>query len=409
MSRRKTHEEFIEEMKLVNSNVIILGKYQDAKSKILCKCKTCSHEWTPTPSSLLTGRTCPICAKSSINKDKIKAQETFVNEMKNVNENIEILGKYINSTTKILCKCKIDNHEWDATPNNLLQGKGCPVCGGTMKISHDDFELKIKEIHPNIILESKYVNNKTKVKCKCVIDDYEWEAFPNNLLRGCGCHKCANKTRRTHEEFMSEIQKIHPKIEIKSLFTTVNSLVECCCIECGSEFKSLPANLLSGHGCNFCSHRNMVIGINNLKKELRVWTTDWKKQSIKEWDYKCVVTGKRFSDVHHLVTFDGIVRETFETLGFDIKSSTLDYKPYEIRKIKETLNNLHTKYGFGIPLVSEIHILFHRLYGSAHCTKRDMYDFILRLMSNEFDDYLMSNNIQLNIHKNLLKYLEEVA
>ena len=122
MAKRKTHQEFLEEMKFLNPSILILGKYVGAKTKILCECKLCNHKWSPTPSSLLTGRGCPVCANKLLNKDKVKTQIEFVNELKNINENIIIVGTYINSTTKILCKCKIDNFEWSATPSNLLRG-----------------------------------------------------------------------------------------------------------------------------------------------------------------------------------------------------------------------------------------------------------------------------------------------
>lgn len=57
-----------------------------------------------------------------------RTTESFKEEMKVINPKIEILGKYINASTKIKCRCKIDGYEWDSTPNNLLQKHGCPKC-----------------------------------------------------------------------------------------------------------------------------------------------------------------------------------------------------------------------------------------------------------------------------------------
>ena len=42
--------------------------------------------------------------------------EEFLDKFKKQNsnsENIEILGKYINNYTKIKCKCKIDEYKWE--------------------------------------------------------------------------------------------------------------------------------------------------------------------------------------------------------------------------------------------------------------------------------------------------------
>jgi len=41
----------------------------------------------------------------------------------------DVIGTYVNSATRIRLKCKVDGHEWEPFPHNLLSGKGCPICG----------------------------------------------------------------------------------------------------------------------------------------------------------------------------------------------------------------------------------------------------------------------------------------
>ena len=77
MPRKKTHEEFVEEMKVKNPNIKILGKYKTAKEKVECLCSICKHEWEATPSSLLSGRGCPRC-----NNQFKRTHEQFVSEIK---------------------------------------------------------------------------------------------------------------------------------------------------------------------------------------------------------------------------------------------------------------------------------------------------------------------------------------
>ena len=59
---------------------------------------------------------------------KKKTHEQFIEELEKINLNIEVLETYINSTTKILVKCTICGHEWNAMPSNLLNNGGCPKC-----------------------------------------------------------------------------------------------------------------------------------------------------------------------------------------------------------------------------------------------------------------------------------------
>lgn len=66
MSRRKTHEEFVEEMKIANPNIEILGKYKSTHEHILCMCKLDGHKWYAMPSNLLRGKGCPVCSGKSV-------------------------------------------------------------------------------------------------------------------------------------------------------------------------------------------------------------------------------------------------------------------------------------------------------------------------------------------------------
>lgn len=62
LGRKKTTEGFIEEMKLIDPNIEVLGKYTNNKTGILCRCRICGKAWSPTPNSLLDKHGCPDCA-----------------------------------------------------------------------------------------------------------------------------------------------------------------------------------------------------------------------------------------------------------------------------------------------------------------------------------------------------------
>lgn len=66
MSRRKTHEEFVEEMKIANPNILILEKYKSTHEHILCMCRLDGHKWSSMPSNLLRGKGCPVCSGKSV-------------------------------------------------------------------------------------------------------------------------------------------------------------------------------------------------------------------------------------------------------------------------------------------------------------------------------------------------------
>lgn len=61
----KTHEEFVEEMRIANPTVEIISKYINYNEKVKCRCTECSWIWEATPGNLLKYRGCPVCACSN--------------------------------------------------------------------------------------------------------------------------------------------------------------------------------------------------------------------------------------------------------------------------------------------------------------------------------------------------------
>lgn len=189
MAKRKTHNEFVNELNAVNKNIKILEDYKGSTVKIKCLCKIDNYEWNAVPFNLLKGTGCPKCAGNIT-----KTHDEFINEINFINPNILILDKYKNSKTSIKCKCRIDGHEWMSTPDNLISKKsGCPKCAGNQSYSHDLFVEKMSLINSNIKITGIYTRNSSKVECSCLVCSNIWHSTANNLLRGRGCPVCSGK------------------------------------------------------------------------------------------------------------------------------------------------------------------------------------------------------------------------
>ena len=247
--RKLTHEEFMERFYEKNEtaeNIEILGEYVGSKIKIKCKCKVDGYEFEMRPNNLLNNQGCPKCA------GRHTTTEEFKQEMKKINDNIEILGEYIGTDKKIKCKCKIDGYEWETTPHNLLNNHGCPKCAGRNKTT-EEFVDKMKEINNDIEILGEYVGSDIKIKCRCKIDGYEWEIIPSSLLRGTGCPKCGGNASKTTEEFVDKMKEINNDIEILGEYKTSYTKIKCRCKLDGYEWEAKPRNLLSNRGCPKCN------------------------------------------------------------------------------------------------------------------------------------------------------------
>ena len=190
INRRKTHKEFVKELFKVNSDVEVLGQYVGNKTKILAKCKVCGHEWNVIPNNLLSGSGCPECAVVNRVIKCTKTHKQFVKELFDKNPNVEVLGNYENTNTKILVRCKVCGHEWSPIANDLLRGRGCRRCffaSNNCRRTHDEFVEKLSVRNPNLEILGRYVSCKTKILTKCKVCGHEWMAIPNGLLQGTGC------------------------------------------------------------------------------------------------------------------------------------------------------------------------------------------------------------------------------
>ena len=183
-------------------NVLKNGELTPSDVTVSCNkkvwwiCSICGREWQATVNSR-NGRKCfgcPSCNnKNSANKRRL-THDSFISKFNETgNENIEIIGRYINSNTKIECRCIKCGNIWNANPYNLIKGNGCPKCSKNHKKTKAEVENSLKSCNPNVSMIGKYVNCHTKTKFKCNICGKEWETTPSNLLSGQGCNTCKRK------------------------------------------------------------------------------------------------------------------------------------------------------------------------------------------------------------------------
>lgn len=129
LSRKKTHEEYVKELKYENNNIEAIDEYNGAHNKIKHRCKICETTWETTPTLALKGISCPKCKIKKLSEMYSKTHEQYVHEVNILNPYIEVVGYYINAKIKIKHKCKICNTEWSTMPSAIFSGRGCPECG----------------------------------------------------------------------------------------------------------------------------------------------------------------------------------------------------------------------------------------------------------------------------------------
>lgn len=202
MPKRKTHEEFVLQIKNKFPYISVIGVYTSNKTKIEFQCLVdgCCHKWMARPDNILSGYGCPECAKKKISVARLKTHEEFINEVAIKNPNVKVLGTYISDNIKIEFQCNNSDcgHKWFATPDKIVHKiTGCPECARLSRAkkktkTHESFVNEIKNKNPNIEVVGEYNGIKTKIEFKCSICENTWFATPDSILNGnSGCPMCA--------------------------------------------------------------------------------------------------------------------------------------------------------------------------------------------------------------------------
>ena len=272
-----TTDEFIERARKIHINKYDYSKveYINSKTKVCIICPEHGEFWQ-TPDKHLYGQGCPICGN-----DKQKSNtEEFIRKANKIHSNKYDYSKvnYVNSHTKVCIICPEHGEFWQK-PNGHLNGQGCPSCN---KITSDDFIQKATLIHNGKYDYSKvdYKTAKTKVCIICPEHGEFWQA-PDKHLSGCGCQKCGGTKKLSIDEFISKANEIHNNKYDYSKVKYINNQTKVCiiCPEHG-EFWQTPGSHLSGKGCPHCLSSKIEDIIETKLNEINV---NFEKQKTFDW------------------------------------------------------------------------------------------------------------------------------
>lgn len=211
MSKKVTHEDFMKHKNRFNVNLEIVGKYTKSSEKIECRCKLCGKQIFMLPDNIKRGSGCQDCYHRLSGVKRTKTTESFISEMKEVNDSIMIVGEYTGSHTQIECLCLIHDETFYGSPTHLLNNKtGCKFCW-PKKISsklmkpEEQFAEELRLLHPKIKPISKYSGAKNNITVLCEECGYTWTPEATSLLSGFGCPFCSRSNpEKDVDRFLSD-------------------------------------------------------------------------------------------------------------------------------------------------------------------------------------------------------------
>ena len=185
---------------------------------------------------------------------KKKTQEQFEKEVYEKYPQIQIRGKYNGSNERVNVHCHIDEYDWDAYPNNLLT-YGCPCCNGSV-ITTQSFKNEIAKLHPEVEIIGEWNGIDAQISCRCKECNFEWNYKPHSI-RTTGCPRCNGSVTRkwTHEEYVEKINELFDgNIVVLGHYKNMNTKILHKCNKHNYEYMMNPIHALRRQGCKLCGY-----------------------------------------------------------------------------------------------------------------------------------------------------------
>ena len=301
--------------------------------------------------------------------------------------------EYVNSQTPLQFKCKCGNiFERSFSKYHSAKQYVCPTCAKNRaseisRLSLEDVKKYISEKGCEYVSgEYKNLSSRLKIKCSC---GRIYERDFSHFRRGQQyCEQCWHeKLRKSKTKYDTKSAK---EILSKSGYTLLDEYIDCqkplkCMCSKGHLFEIKFSYFLIGHsGCKACAnenlkgekHYNYKGGESEVIDYFRKHIKKWKQEVAKKYNYQCALTGaRRDCVVHHLISFNTIIKEAAQETGVPILRKLKDYTKEQFSLLEQAVLQKHTT-DIGILLQRKVHNKFHNIYGKGDNTVEQFKDFV---------------------------------
>lgn len=146
---------------------------------------------------------------------------------------------------------------FEQRPNDHLNRRGCPICGGKYQNNKNSFIKKAVKIHGNKYSYSlvEYTNNSTRVKIVCKTHGVFEQTPDSHINRKSNCPACVGKKLHTNTSFIEKAKKVHGENTYNYSFVEYVKTMTKVRITCPvhGDFEQTPGNHLFGQGCPGCA------------------------------------------------------------------------------------------------------------------------------------------------------------
>lgn len=206
--------------------------------------------------------------------------------------------RYNGAKNKVIITCKIHG-DFSQKPNAHLNGNGCPKCCGK-QLTTEEVVSRFRKIRGNTYDYSKveYCGAREYVIITCKLHG-DFKQTPNNHLEGDGCPTCAGKDLNT-KRVIANLRKVHGYTYDYSLidFKGTRTKLTIICKKHGVFFQRYHDHL-KGHGCQKCSCYTDTFYVWKYQDYIKVGVTSSKREYARIMEV-CAAAGWCFDNVEVL-------------------------------------------------------------------------------------------------------------
>lgn len=190
--------------------------------------KGSDHKWASVIKTRANGIGCPICSGRKVsNSNSLSSRYPDIATMwhPSKNEKLSPLDVTPFANNKVWWKCKEgDDHEWETTVANFVNGSTCPVCMGRKITKTNNFEVLYPELmkewdfESNSLLPNKISpGSKEKVWWVCSKNiEHKWfSTIKDRTSNESGCPICSIKLNVSETKMLELLKEMLPKNTIK--------------------------------------------------------------------------------------------------------------------------------------------------------------------------------------------------
>lgn len=124
----------------------------------------------------------------------------------------------------------------------------------------------------------------------------------------------------------------------------------------------------------------------SLSKYIRSNNSKWREESLNKCNYRCVITGSKNIEIHHLVNVSTMVRQVLLNLNLEYKRFE-EYKEEELKLILDEFLKIQSNYPLGVCLRKDLHMLFHSLFGQQNNSEEQFKHFVKEYKKGTYNNY----------------------